>query len=400
VFGIERSAAPKKRGLFRAKPDARELAGRLDRLLGRMERGAVVRSAWKKQRFVIELQLHDAAPTGRLVVHDDAEITLEIATRALGPGYHADVVERLERVFEELDVAWLPAEADDYIDHRDFARLQADTCASIAAALRAGETRLDVARRFRIDAAVLTQLGPRDAAWRDAVLADPARAADALPWFERGPGTAERARALLALWHDVPWREPLDDDERALMKRVDADLRAARRADGELALPYAAWEELHALLGVENELAVAVRERARGEPSAPPIGYRRCDLDVELSGGWWIALPGTMVGRWEDDGERYWATDGDRAVEFTSLTAPGETDSARLLAVAPAQHPIVATLDDGNRAGRAEAQDDGDVRIIYGFVADAPDVALLTCKCARADEPWALATWRSLHREA
>jgi len=398
VFGIERSARPRKRGLFRGKPDPREIASRLERMVRRMERDAVVRAGWKKTRFVVTLALHEAAPHGELVVHDDGELTIDIPTGAIGPGYHADVVERIDRVLDELEYAWVPAERDDFVDHRDLARLQRDACEALAGELRAGATRLGVRRRFRVDAPVATPLGPRDAAWRDAGLADPMRAADAFAHWERGPGCEERARALLALWTEVPWREPLDDAEREMMKQVDRELRAARKADRELDLPYAAWAELHELLGIDGELANAVRERAAAQP-APKVGYRRFDLDIELSGGWWITLPGAMVGHWEDNGERYWATDGDRAVEFTSVTAPDETDSARLLAVAPAHHPVIAELADDRRRGRAEAHDDGDLRIVYGFVAQAPHVAILTCKCGRADEPWALATWRSLHQE-
>jgi len=68
-----------------------------------------------------------------------------------------------------------------------------------------------------------------------------ARCADAFAWWERGPG---RRRALARTAGDVarvPWREPIDKAERGLMKSVDADLRAAHEADGELALPWAEW---------------------------------------------------------------------------------------------------------------------------------------------------------------
>ena len=64
--------------------------------------------------------------------------------------------------------------------------------------------------------------------------------------------------------------------------------------------------------------------------------------------------------------------------------------------LAPAQHPIIATLDEGRRRGRAEAYDEGEVHVVHGLVAAAPEVAILTCKGALTDEPWALATWRGL----
>lgn len=390
-FGIQRVARARKGGgLFRRAPAVEELADRLGRIARRMMRGEVARSRWKQQRFVIELDLHPAAPRAKLAAEPDGTVTLTAVTSPVGPGYHVELLERVAPLLDELEYAWEdddePAEA-----------VERDMCEWIADELRAGATRIDVKRPFLVDAPLLTMLGPRDRAWCEAVLADPARAADALAYRRPGaPGHARRARALLAMWHEVPWREPLDEGERALMERVDADLRAARRADIDLDVPWPEWAELHDLLGVDDGHAEETHRRAGDQPAT--IGYRRHDLEVELTGGWRLRLPGALLGGWEDDGARYWATDGDRSVEFTSMTANEALDSERLLAVAPERHPVIARLADGTRRGRAEAYDDGGIRVVHGLVADAPQVAILTCKGAPSDEPWALATWRSLRR--
>ena len=390
-FGIQRVARARKGGgLLRRGPDAREVAERLGRITRRMAKGAVSRAKWKDDRFVVQLDLHPAAPRARLAVEPDATITLVATTSPIGPGYHLDVLARVTPVLAELDYVW--EDDDDTAES-----VQRDMCEWVADELRAGTTRLDVKRPFVVDAPVLTMLGPRDAAWREAVLADPARAADAFAYWQPGaPGHAARARALLAMWHEVPWREPLDDDEVALLQKVDDDLRAARRADIDLDVPWPEWAELHDLLGVDDGYAEETHRRAAGRPAT--IGYRRHDLDVELSGGWSVRLPGAFVGGWEDDGARYWATDGDRSIEFTSLTAHEAHDSERLLAVAPERHPVIARLAEGERRGRAEAHDEGDIHVVYGLVASSPHVAILTCKGAASDEPWALATWRSLRQ--
>jgi hypothetical protein len=387
-FGIHRVARSKP-GLFRRVPDVQEVADRLGRIARRMEKAAVARTRWKDDRFVVDLELHAHAPRAKLVVEPDSTVRLRAATSAVGPGYHLDVLRRIEHVVAELDYAW----TDD--DDDSVAEVQRDMCEWFADEVRAGATRIDVKRRFVVEAPVLTMMGPRDAAWREAVLAEPARAADAFAYWQPGaPGHAARARALLAMWHEVPWREPLDDDERALMERVDRDLRAARRADIELAVPWPEWAELHDLLGIDDGYAQESHRRAGDLP--PTIGYRRHPLDLELSGGWSLRIGGGFVGRWEEDGARYWATDGTRVIEFTSMTANEELDSDRLLAVAPERHAVVARLVDGDRRGRAEAYDDGDIHVVHGLVANAPHVAILTCKCAATDEPWALTTWRSL----
>jgi hypothetical protein len=85
-------------------------------------------------------------------------------------------------------------------------------------------------------------------------------------------------------------------------------------------------------------------------------------------------------------------------IEFTSLTAEDETDSDKLLAVAPERHTLLERRSEGTLRARAEVSDEDDIHIVHGLAADAPHVAILTCKGRTSDEPWALATWRSLRR--
>jgi hypothetical protein len=386
AFGIDRRARSRKargglRALLGKAPDAREVGDRLSRLAKRLFRGSVIDATAKR----VTISMHPAAPPVRIVVLPDADLEIRADTTAIGPGYHSEILARLGPLLDELEYALEGDEGDP----------QARMTGWLADELRGG-TRLigmPIDRCFQLDAPVLTPMGPRDAVWRDAVIADPARGADAFAWWDRGPGREARSRALLAMWLDVPWREPLDDDERDLLERVDRDLQEARRADRELALPYAEWAELLDWLGADDDHAKRIRDRAAG--ASPAIGYRRYTMDIELSGGWIIELGGNFVGKWEDD-EKWWATDGDRVVEFASLTATGETDSQRLLDVAKPVHPVIATFVDDLRRGRAEAYNDGSTRIVHGLMASAPNVAILTCKSTVPDDEWALATWRSL----
>lgn len=385
-FGIDRRARTRKarsglRALLGKAPEPREVGERLARLAKRVFRGGVVDASTKR----VTLSLHPAAPPVRIVVLPDGDLEIRADTSAIGPGYHSEILSRLTPLFDELDYA---LEGDESDPQDRITRWLADE-------LRAGVRLIGMPadRCFQVDAPVLTAMGPRDAAWRDAVLADPKHGADAFAWWNRGPGLEARSRALLAMWLDVPWREPLDPDEVELFERIDRDLEEARRANRDLDLPWAEWSELLGWLGINDERAEKIRARARDTKST--IGYRRYSMDIELSGGWVLELAGAFVGRWEDD-TKWWATDGNRVVEFTSLTAAGETDSQKLLEVAVPVHPVIASFADDNRRGRAEAYDDGSVRIIHGLMASAPQVAILTCKGSSADEEWALATWRSL----
>lgn len=367
------------RALFGGKaPDAKEVGERLGRLARRMFKAAVTDASPKR----VTLQLHPAAPPLRIGVLPDGELEVSGETAAVGPGYHADAIARLTPLLDELEYAWTEDEPDP----------RAAMTAWLAAGLASGATRIGMPERvFKLDAAVQTPTGPRDRAWVDAVIADPSRGADAFAWWSAGPGQRERSSAILAMWHEVPWREPLDDAERTLMENVDDDLTAAHAADAKLELPWAEWAELRLLLG--RAIGADVRERAGDRE--PTIGYRRHLMEVELSGGWTIELGGAYVGHWEDDA-RWWATDGDRVVEFSSLTAADETDSAQLLGVAPEHHPVIERVTEPARCGRAEAYDDDGVYIVHGLMASAPNVAILTCKGSPADRAWALSVWRSL----
>jgi hypothetical protein len=386
-FGIDRRARSRKakaglRALVGRAPDAREVGDRLVRIARRMLKSAVTDASPRR----VTLSLHPAASPVRIAVLPDGDLEIRGETSAIGPPYHAYVLEQLAPILDELDFVWDGDEPEP----------RAAMAAWFAAELTAGATRIGMPadRSFKVDAAVQTALGPRDRAWCDAVIAEPARAADAFPWWDDGPGQPERSRALLTMWHEVAWREPIDRDERAIMERVDADLRAARKADPALELPWAAWAELLAWLGEDDERIAELHARAGGR--AQPIGYRRYPMDVELSGGWSLELPGSFVGAWEDDGARYWATDGERVIEFTSLTANTEQDSQQLLDIAPEAHPVIERVVDGARCGRAEAYDEGAVHVVHGLMTSAPEIAILTCKGTIADEAWALSTWRSL----
>ncbi|MEO6777477.1 MAG: hypothetical protein ABI467_31410 [Kofleriaceae bacterium] len=390
-FGIDRRARSRKgKGLFRRAPDPEDVAKQLAFLLMRMKR-TTSRQLKKVDRFIAEVTFHPRAPAAKLVVGPDAELSVKAQTSTLGPGYHADVLDRLQPVLDELDFVWTEPEPEP----------AAAMCTWLAGRLAEGDDQLWVglsgAYKFVSDAAVLTAVGPRDEAWRQAVLAEPARGLDAFPWPVAGKGFGDLASALVAMWQEVPWREPLDDAEIALMERVERELAAAQRA-GVTELPYEAWAELLGYLGRDDDDAAKVYKRAGERPNL--IGYRRLDMDIALTGDWIVRVPGSFAGRWEDDHTRYLASDGDRAIEFTSLTAEAETDSAKLLAVAPEQRTVIDRFVDGTRHGRAETSDEDYVHIVHGLVADAPHVAILTLKGKRSDEAWALRTWRSLHRES
>src|SRR5450432_1334607 len=264
-FGIDRRARSRKgKGLFRRGPDVKDVGQRLAFLLLRMK-GASSKQAQTDDRFVAEVSFHPKAPPAKLIVNAEAELSVRAQTSTLGPGYHAMVLAKLEPVLEELDFVWTAPEPDP-------ARAMCTWLASVIACDDQVLIGMSEARTFICDAPVLTALGPRDEAWRAAVLADPMRAADAFPWWKAGRGYADLANALIAMWQDVPWREPLSDSEVELMERVDVELAAAKLA-GVTELPYPEWFQILGWLGRDDKAALEVGKLAGDKPAT--IGYRR-----------------------------------------------------------------------------------------------------------------------------
>ena len=246
-----------------------------------MERKAIVRAGWKTEnRFVAQLELHPAARLAVISLAADGVLSVRAETSRIGPGYHADVIARLTPILDELDYEWDAAPDRDPIDAM---------CAWLADELRGdGQRRVGVPVDRELSQRCAGADGARPA--RCGMARRRARRAAARCRCVRVVATRRRAtarsRALLAMWLEVPWRAPLERDERELMEQVDTDLRAAHAA--KLDVPWADWAELLDNLGADDDHATNVRARATGEAA---IGYRRLDMDVELSGGWMVCLP-------------------------------------------------------------------------------------------------------------
>lgn len=91
-------------------------------------------------------------------------------------------------------------------------------------------------------AALLTQVGPRDRAWLDAVNA--IRAPASICSHGGNPAATPRtgSGAMVHLWLDVRYRQAATDEETELGVELLERLRRAYRLDPTLSYPYTAWE--------------------------------------------------------------------------------------------------------------------------------------------------------------
>jgi hypothetical protein len=264
------------------------------------------------------VRLHPAAEDVQFV-KDGHSVTVEAKTSTVGPGYHAYVCDLLHALAADLGGAFeVPqgceeAEGDEsgYFVSGDRAALEEEffkwllgVADTVAECLAEGSSGLMISMStdvmFEFDGAVATPLGPRSDDWVEAVRRDPRAGIDVFPWWRLGLGAEHAAgSALVRMWTDVRWRSPADDDEIALLEKIDADLRRAHELDPSLPLPWAEWASISDFLGRDDTLANDVRERAAKLPVR--VGYRRRPVRVVLTGGWSIRLPGEMTSSFDED---------------------------------------------------------------------------------------------------
>ncbi|HHH27934.1 MAG TPA: hypothetical protein ENK57_06275, partial [Polyangiaceae bacterium] len=292
------------------------------------------------EREVLYADLHPAAEAVRIAIEGE-HVTLHANTVTAGPGYHQHVVGLAERIADLLSAPWLPEgdttgwreTRDDRALEREFhdwataaaaqiLELHAEGMSGFALALPAGVA-------YTHDGLVATQLGPRTEAWLIEARRDPAVAQDIFPWWSSAIDAAYFCGlALTEMWRTVRWRAPLTDEERAVQERVVTWIERAHGLDPEMQLPWAEQSEL--LTYLSEESLRATRAHLKAQSRAPArVGYRRQPVRLELSGGWYLTVPGELAERWEERGT-WVGWDETRSIFFNSFTAQASDERAPL----------------------------------------------------------------------
>jgi hypothetical protein len=423
-LGLTVIAPIKEEGFFRRRiPEPEEVLQRLEMALAKALDPALCELMWVERGDAsLRIGLHPAEEPIAFTLLPDNRLQCEASTASAGPGYHACLVDLLEKIgpkcklaWQWLDAAGTAADATGYHEHRDFARLQATMLDGLQALGRGLLERAETATNLKVclpwnypnlteDAPFAqTLLGPRSRAWFETLVAADGDArlacgADAFPWWERAlDGTAWRNYGLVLAWKALPWHAPASEDERHLYEQADRAFTRAREL-GATALPEAEIAEIQALLAATPETSPV--------PAPQGVGYYRRPLEFTLNDGWYITLPGYMYAT-PGERRRLIFSGGGRAVEIGTLAVESRSNNAaleeRLL------QGVKAASADGNllkmqrgslsgRAGIGETPQSGVPQwTLNGYVAAFSSIALVTITYRDpADEAWALATWQSL----
>jgi hypothetical protein len=381
------------------------------------------------------VQIHPCAEDVEISVPDDGVCLINAKTSTAGPGYHIYLCELLHSLGKQFQIEWnIPAEEIEgdetgYFFQRDASAVRQEMLRWLSAVSRivvenykdseVGVRMVSMAldRSYPDQTGILTPVGPRDPQWFERLIESPEQGIEFFPWWPEGVGAAFfLGRALCRLWQEVRWRTPIAEEEGELLMDVHLDLERAYHLDPQAAIP---WREWHTLLDYLNDYfgyaefqheetqEEEIKRRAeRVDPSVPLIGYRRGRVNVTLTGGWSITIPGELAEEWEESGETWSAWFGGRTIWFTSWSVSGEHDetmSAREILDGRPWPDDVAFIEheDGPLLGRAvfmPCDEEGEAMWnLKGYSAIEGNFALCNIYLQSEDDlAWALEIWKSL----
>ena len=374
-----------------------------------------------------EVFLHPAAENLELTPAGSG-IVCSAKTSTCGPGYHAWVVELLERAGKSLGLEWTAAgeeygDETGYWTERSLEKLQHEMAGWLHQVAKMVLQHSDEATDLMINMPLgfptldddihhfaITPTGPRTREWFELAAQSPA---DALrlapgffPWWNRGQdGDFWRGLGLVLAWGNLTWTIPQDEDQAASYRLAQQAFRRAQEA-GASGLPLDEMAEIEALLAADDDTPLP-------QPDDHParIGYRRRRLQRPLTGNWHVTLPGYYYRQEEDDGSTtvYWY--GDRTLRGSSLSVTRR--DGRLAQplemigeLEPPGDPAGETFDERHSdppgwavIERAE-DDDGEFWNLSGRTGAPSELCFVTISYHdQADRDWALQTWRSVrHR--
>jgi hypothetical protein len=365
---------------------------------------------------VLSLQMHPAEEPVEFSV-EAGKLLCSAKTSSAGPGYHAFLVESLERTADKLGEKWNWGGDDEdygdetgYYEHRDFKRLQDEMCTWLKtlsenmlgdSALHNLSLSMPLGYSVVGDYFAMSPMGFRNKDWFKSVMTDDAdsllrKCMGYFPWWEKD-FTAEFyfKCALCAAWVDLPWHTALDDAEVKKYTFVLDCFKKAKELDQSLQIPENEIKDIR-LYCDKNSDAPA--------PNAEGIGFKKHLMLRDLTGGWNAEIPGYFYHEMEDDDTTavYWF--GAKTVRGSSLSVEEKNgrhvSREELLSDKPDDMPVIEFSKDhfsGWAAIEKVDDENGQYWCMSGRMATVDNLCFVTiCYDKDEDKDWAIALWQSL----
>jgi len=331
-----------------------------------------------------------------------SDVVIEARTSSAGSGYHRWLCETLHRMSTELGFGWQGVEDETgYWETQRTDRLELEMTSWLkklaevtveqgksGASLDGLNICMPTQKHYHGVPGPRTQLGHRDLAWFEQVMAT-GDGSDFWIWPEYGTGPSflvGQAKVLMSL--EVRWREPLMDEEGALLKRVDRLLEEARQFDAKVPVPAREWVEIRGFLGL------AVSDALRQEADAatgPLLGYHRYPFTFDVSPSWSIRLEGQMAMRPNQEEGSFEAFDANSWIGVSPKTRTdpnGEITRTKFEEV-PLPDPRLT-----GSAGIAWNPENGGRWILASAIARGTKVVIVTIvRSVETDKQWVIDTF-------
>jgi hypothetical protein len=382
------------------------------------------------------VEIHPCAEGVEISSPEPGACLVTAKTNTAGPGYHIFLCDLLHSLGIQFGIAWdkpeegVEGDETGYFFQRDasavrhemlrwlgaVAQIIVDNCKN-EKDLGRQMVAMPIEHRYPDQTGILTPFGPRSPAWFERLLETPDQGIVFFPWWQEGVGANFfLGRAICRMWQEVCWRTPITEDEGELAMDVHLDLERALHLDRDAKIPWREWSEL---LGYLNEYfhyvefqheeiqEEEIQRRAKQEdPNRPLIGYRRGRVNVMLSGGWSLTIPGELAEEWDENGETWSAWHGGRTIWFKpwSVSGPNDAELGAQEILDSLPWPVNAEFidhKDDETVGRAvfiPAEKDGQ-QLWHLKACSAVAGKFAECNIFlqnQADREWALEIWKSL----
>ncbi len=349
-------------GIFRRKPTKKQVLANLEAALRKAVTDPLLREEMQVYREDAKMSvvLHPAAEPVEFTFDAKHNLVCNAKTNTAGPGYHAFLVELLERAASNCNFRWQCDQQGDYLDEtgywqqRDFHLLQGEMVHWLQV-LSGALLEQDAQQHFQLclDMNLVGKiagnyfaaypLGYLSRDWFERVKqADWVMvrefAQEFFPWWGQGMNANMwLKRSLVYAWCEIPWHAPANAHEKAIYRSASCCFRKARELDSSLIFPEDDLSELETFATQSFPSTLPPREQG--------IGFFRFANNWSLAGGWRINLPGYWYAEFdEENGHVFWF--GPHTVRISTM-AIKDKDGTPLAASAMIV-PFISRKDPAN----------------------------------------------------
>lgn len=252
--------------------------------------------------------------------HVNGNLICSAKTNSVGPGYHAYLVELLEKVGTELQIPWTwnleegedyYLDETDYYSHRDFKHLRFEMLKWLKALARSfteedgneqymftmplGYPRMKRNYFAVSPLGIWTRESFKKIAESEVDELEWAGQAFFIWWNKKDDAQFYKKTGIALLNVECSWHYPADDKEKKLLSNIDSCFEIAKKLDPQVDLPFTDWVTVKNFL---NEEETDIPET--------DFGYKKHLMAFDLPGKWMIDLPGNMYYTVDESSEVYY----------------------------------------------------------------------------------------------